>query len=315
MLQKLKINGVVKIFLLLAIASLTYPYGVNAQSSSLRITPSLIKIQARTASNITTPLKIENNSNESVRLNLQLRLFRGSDKENGEIEFLSDKTNSSPIFEKVQILEEDTPTRQVTIGPKQSKSLQLKINLSENEPAADYYFTILFIDQTDYTRDLASAQGFSASLNNQAGIGTNVLLSIGPKKQPDATILDFEAESKQKGPVSMSLRVRNNNSQFFIPKGLILIKNMFGQTVGRIDLPAANILSNSTREIKVSWDEKVLFGLYTADLSLALSEDGPVVYKTTKFSIIPTQLIAGLLIFIVFALIVYTRAKTKLRTV
>src|SRR5438445_12293708 len=100
----------------------------------------------------------------------------------------------------------------------------------------------------------------------------NVLLSVGAKdqsleqtKQPKGSLEEFSAPlSMESGPLPFTIRVKNTGMHFMSVKGVILVKNMFGQTVGRIDIPPTNILANSDRflansEEKTTSSPKVLW--------------------------------------------------------
>src|SRR6185312_6850779 len=130
------------------------------------------------------------------------------------------------------------------------------------------------------------------------GISTNVLLSIGPSGKTTGNIEEFSAPIfTTGGPVPFSLKVSNTSKHFISPQGTILIKNMFGQTIGKVDLLPVNILSNTSRflpsknalDTHAIWPEKFLLGPYSATLTLALSDQGPVYYRTIYFFALPIQ--------------------------
>jgi hypothetical protein len=157
----------------------------------------------------------------------------------------------------------------------------------------------------------------------RGGIGTNVLLSIGPKSPSNGHIKEFTGKKfLTRGPTEFSLKVNNESSHYVNTTGNLLIKNIFGQTVGNINFVPANILSGSSRYIesennsdpnipKIIWDEKFLLGIYKAELTLALSDEGPIFKDTITFFAFPVELIGGLLIVILVTIGMIKRARSK----
>jgi hypothetical protein len=168
-----------------------------------------------------------------------------------------------------------------------------------------------------------------------AGIATNVLLSIGPKGPTQGNIEEFSTPIfNSKGPVPFTVRVRNTSNHFITTKGDIVIKDMFGQNVGKVDLLPVNILSQSVRLIPDSqqspganppaslkayflslksiaavWPETFLFGPYTATLTLALSDQGPLYRRTINFYTFPIGPLFGIIIILIIITAIIIRAK------
>jgi len=304
------------------------PSKANAEGVSLKLSPSLLQIKAQAPVEIKAPLTIENLSDNSVSLKTQFKLFKGN--ANGQVEILSDKDNHSDIFSKIQLTEKDSPLGTLSLGPKQKKDLNLKISIPEGQISSDYYFSLIFVSQPDSTQqNPAGPSGQNSFSNLSGGIAMNIILSIGPKSSPrdeagkaSGSIEEFSSpEFLQGGPVSFNLRVKNSGAHFVSPKGTIYIRNMFGQTIGKIDLPAQNILANSTRSLtndnsvsnSAVWPEKFLLGFYTANLSLDLSPHGPTLTKTTQFAAFPLKLGIGIALGIILFLIIYKRVKLKMK--
>ncbi len=308
----------------------------KADDLSLSIWPPILQIEAVPPSDIRAPFTIENQGFDSVKLKIVYKLFKGSEKENGEVRFLSEKDpfpGANPgIFENVQVVDNNFAIHNLELGPKQEKKLELRIIVPKEERFSDYYFSILFLSDNNISKDASPTQ---AEENSQTltlgGIGMNVLLSIGPNDKPKGIIEEFQAPwYLEAGPVPFSIRVKNTGSHFMSPKGVILIKNMFGQTVGRVNIPETNILAGSSRLLtdseqqkagssadqsspsKAYWRENFLLGFYTASLSLALSDKGPLYTKSIHFIAFPLKFALGVFLVIIIVLIIYFRVKQKL---
>src|ERR1035437_6575254 len=335
MIYELKIrNWKLKIFLIIIISlilNLKFVPAAHAAGLSLGIFPPILQIQATPPTEIKSKILIENLGDDPVDLKIGLKPFIASDKENGQVNYSSDYNLADPfIFDKMQILDGNSSIDSITLAPGQKKELTLEIALSQNEILGDYYFSIIFISANTPTAN-SNISGAAA------GIATNVLLSIGPKGPTQGNIEEFSAPVFiSKGPVPFTVRIRNTSSHFITTKGDIVIKNMFGQSVGKVDLLPVNILAQSVRLIPDSqqspganppaslksyfsnlqsiaavWPETFLFGPYTATLTIALSDQGPLYRRTVNFYAFPAEtLFVILLIILIIAAIVIRAKKT-----
>ncbi len=296
---------------------------------SLGVFPPILQIQATPPTDIRSKILIENMGDEPVDLKIGLKPFTASDKEDGRVNYSNDYNLADPfIFDKMQILDNDTSIDSLTLAPGQQKELTLQIVLPQNEILGDYYFSIIFMSANTPAAD-SNVSGATA------GIATNVLLSIGPKGKTQGNIEEFSAPIlKTRGPVPFTVRIRNTSNHFITTKGDIVIKNMFGQSVGKVDLLPVNILSQTIRSIPDSlqspsanppaslksyllnlksisavWPETFLFGPYTATLTIALSDQGPLYRRTIHFYAFPTETLFGILIIILIISAVIIRIK------
>jgi hypothetical protein len=297
-----------------------------AEGISLGVFPPIIQIQASPPTDVRSKILIQNTGDSPVDLKIGIKPFTASTKEDGQVEYLSDFNYANPfIFERMQILDGDTSIDSITLAPGQQKELILQILLPQNEILGDYYFSVVFISNNEPV-DNSNVSGATA------GIATNVLLSIGPKGKTQGEIEEFSAPLFiPNGPVPFTVRVRNTSDHFITTKGNILIKNMFGQTVGNVSLLPVNILSQTVRSIpdyqqspsatpppslksyilslksiSAVWPEKFLFGPYTATLTVALSDQGPLFKKTINFYSFPLEnlLIIALILLAISAIVV-----------
>ncbi len=290
----------------------------NAQEISVGVDPSILQIEATSPSLVKSPISIENQSNQNVTYSIFLVPFKASSLANGQPEFERDLLDSyKDIFGRIKVSDENGTLTQISLAPKQKKDLTLSIRLKDGEPPKDYYFSVIFVSEAVGEANKESFVGA------RAGIGTNVLLSIGPKSPAKGHIEEFNSEKfSTKGPKEFRLKIRNESSHFVNTSGNLLIKNVFGQTVGNINFVPANILSNSSRFIesdnnknitnpKIIWDEKFLLGIYKAELTVALSEEGPIFKDTFTFFAFPVELIGGLLIVILVTAGMIKRARSR----
>lgn len=277
---------------------------LHAADFSLSISPPLTQITAHPPANIKTPITIQNQSDETIELDILFKPFGASENKDEE---------DSSILDKIQITNEGNFIQSLALSPKQEKKLFLRIDIPENEKEKDYYFSIQFISKPSAIKDDSN---YSQIL---AGIATNVLVSIRSENAKAASdraktaIEEFFAPLfLEKGPVPFTVKIKNAGSHFITTQGIVTIRNVFGQLVGKVDLVPMNILRDSSRSTKVFWHESFMLGFYTATLNVAVSDQYPALTRSIHLFAIPTQgiIIAVVTIFIVF--LIYNSVKKRL---
>jgi hypothetical protein len=323
-------NYILVIFVALVVLVL-FPIKAEASSVSLGIYPPIIQIDALPPASLSTDIQIQNQGEESQDLNILIKPFKPASSENGELSYLfaSDQFGTDPLMaQRIKIMDGNEEINSIILAPKQEKKLKLNVDIPKGETPSDYYFSIIFTSKSQIDNTINVSQ-------NTAGIATNVLLSIGPKAKAEGEITEFSVPFfLESGPVSFTVRVRNQSNFFITPRGSILIKNVFGQTIGRVDLLPVNILANSvrlipgsdqfdTKELKIDakswesqkalWSEKLLIGPYTANIAIALTEDGPVLRKTIYFVGFPIQTTLVSILVLIFLLIIGVKLQEKIK--
>ena len=307
-----KIKNVFKYWYLLVvlvfIGSIT-PQKSFAESLSVGVYPPIIQIQAKPPAIINNPVTLQNGSDQTITYGIFLMPFKASNEKNGEPEF--DKsllTKYSDFFKRVQVSDGNKVITEIKLGPKQKKELNLRISIPRDEFPRDYYFSLLFISQ-----DGSSSE--SSFTGTRAGVGANVLVTLEPKVKSTGYIKEFSSPKFiTRGPVKFTLNLANTSPHYISAEGNILIKNIFGQAIGNVDLIPSNVLSRSERFLgspDVFWNENFLIGLYTADLTLRLSDEGPILKKSITFFAFPLELVLGTIVTLVLVIGIARRVRRK----
>jgi len=305
----------------------------HAQTVDFGVYPPVFQIQAAPPSSIKIPFSIENFIDSSVDLTISLKPFTAAPSENGTVSFVNDLSSypDPSLLQKIQVLDNDAPIQSLTVAPKQKKDLNLSIEIPKDEAKGEYYISLLFTSSNQ--NDLGNS-----SSHTTISIGSNILLSVGPFGDTKGYIEDFSAPPFiSKGPVPFTVKVKNASDHYITPKGDIIISNLFGQTVGKVDLLPVNILSDTVRRIPDSaqsdanskdyariktvvdnnthpvaiWPEKFLIGPYTATITIALSNSGPLYKKTIIFFAFPVEYLLAILITILLIFFIALRVKQK----
>lgn len=310
-----------------------FAFAQSEDAFSLSVFPPVLEINADPPAKVESVLNISNLSENEEALKIIFKSFKLSEKADGTITYLTGNSIEGPdplILQKVKIFEGETPIDRLTLLPLQTKELKLKITLEEGAPIGDYYFSVIFVSGAK-----PSPEGSQAQV--PGGIGTNVILSVGKKGETRGEIKEFSVPSfLSAGPLPITLLLRNNSNHYIVPQGKVIIKNVFGTSVGRIDILPQYILSNSQRYLidanqaspsanlansmaKLSgknrviiWPEKFLFGLYSANLDVKLSDDGPKFTTSTYFFALPLYVLFAASFFAFVLLGIWLKVKRRI---
>ena len=171
------------------------------------------------------------------------------------------------------------------------------------------------------------------SLN--ASLGTLIFLRVNGEAKEEVTIEEFFPNSGgikyplyEFKPLTLSVRIKNTGNIYEQPTGLVTVKDMFGKPVVNLPVNAEEriILPDSTRKFDQVIDDTavgsgLMFGYYTAEVTVKYGSNGQSVTEKTSFWVIPWKLIllgVALLVlaFFVFRILIrrYNRAVVQKAT-
>jgi hypothetical protein len=264
---------------------------------SVSIDPSIIEIEATAPSSPEVNIKLTNKTEKEISFDLELLPF--SMENSGQIKYLGkdeSKAIIARIKNRIKVYDAGIAITAVKLVPLESKILKLKVDVDQNLASGDYYLALVFSTQN------ITAQ--KSTVASKGGIASLVLLSIAPGKTM-GRIAEFSSPFITSGPVPFKLMVGNDSNHYVIPRGRIKITDMFGKSVGRVDILPQYILANSNRLLIDSkkagladqtlvWPEKFLLGIYRAELTLNMSEKGPTYTRTIMFASFPVLIVMGI---------------------
>jgi hypothetical protein len=237
------------------------------------------------------PLTVNNEVNDFV-----------ANGEDGTPKILTDSTKENPYSLKNWI----TEIPKLSLTPRQIVEVPITINVPSNASPGGYYAVVRF------TAQAANPEKSGVSLS--ASLGALVFLKVNGDAKEQLEISEFSTQQDGKNawlfessPVSFLERIKNTGTIHAQPTGKVTIKDAFGKVVAtvNINLEGSNVLPEQTRRFTGKLDSTVignrmLFGRYTAELTVSYGSKGQTLTSTTSFWVIPYRLI----LFIIFAFIV-----------
>lgn len=81
-------------------------------------------------------------------------------------------------------------------------------------------------------------------------------------------LADSEKSFYEKGPIPFEIIFKNDGNVHLAPSGKIEITNLLGKKVGEVTVDSYFAMPNAARRRVVEWDRDMMFGMYTAKLTL-----------------------------------------------
>ena len=141
-----------------------------------------------------------------------------------------------------------------------------------------------------------------------ARIGTLFFITVPGEVTKSGALTDVHVVGDslwyESGPVTFNVSYENTGSVHLNPYGEIRIANLFGEEVGFVELEPWFVLPKSLRSRDISWNREMLFGRYTATVSINRGYDDIVDTATVTFYVLPWKIVLGT--FVVIFLVLFT---------
>ncbi|PLX21217.1 hypothetical protein C0584_03315 [Candidatus Parcubacteria bacterium] len=295
---------------------------VFAQEDTLKmtLTPPLVKNNMNPGETWVSTVKLVNNNQNDLVVYTDIQDFRSSP--DGGVELIpkeeSEGEDSGSGFLRKWMTIMDGP---ITISSFGSVEIPFEIKVPESAEPGGHYAAILV-----GTKPTGEIQGSGISISSM--ISSLILVNISGDVVEEGRIREFTTDKNYyKDPeVNFKLRFENTGNVHLQPKGNIVIKDMFGNEKGLIDINKdtayGNVLPGSTKTWDFSWEgESGIFkmGKYEAVITIHYGEQTTEVdnrtfyfwYVDFKIVSIIAGTILGILLFIFLLIKFYIRRAIK----
>lgn len=274
-------------------------------AQALEIAPPVINLSADPGETVTAEINLRDVSDGQLIVTGEVNDFTAGD-ENGTPKILLDDDELSPYSMRDWF----GPINQLLLEPREIKKLPVQISVPADTAPGGYYAVVRF---TGTPPDL---DGTGVSLS--ASLGALIFMQVNGDAEEGLEIEEFTTQASngavtslfQSAPITFVERLKNTGNLHQQPSGQITITDMFGRKVATINvnLPPRNILPDSIRKFEQSLDSsvignKILFGLYKAELKVTYGTDQQTVTSSLSFWVIPYMLIAIIVVGLIVAFI------------
>lgn len=268
---------------------------------ALEIAPPVLNLRGDPGASVRGTINLRDVSPNALVVTNEINDFTAQGEE-GIPKLLLDEGESSPYSMKTWF----RPIGQLTLKPKEIREMPFTIDIPASAAPGGYYAVIRFS---------ASAPDIDSSgVSLAASIGALVFLRVNGDAQEKLSVVGFNTVTKDNKPrslfegtpINFAVRVKNEGNVHEQPAGRIMITDMFGKTTAgiNVNLPPRNVLPGSIRRFETPLDKtvignKMLFGRYTAELTLTYGTNKQTITKKTSFWVIPYTLIVGVIVALV----------------
>jgi len=300
---------------ILGIAAITLSAGlfismpVNAQTSSansaqgIEVSPASVELNAKPGGTYIITLHIHNVTSSSMVYTSSVQDFNSSG-ETGSPHIILD----SKLPETASVRTWVGMIPKFTIGAQQQQEVTAKVVVPSNAEPGGHYGVLSFSG--------TAPQLNSTGVGLSASVGVLMLMRVDGAITEKADVASFYSANNDKqtsffetSPVSFVTRIKNTGNIHIKPSVNIEIRDMFGGIAKTLKAneSSANVLPNSIRRFDSKTDNSMMFGMYTANLSVGYGTNGQAITNTITFWVIPYKLVLAVLFIISTIIYIFSR--------
>lgn len=274
--------------------------GISAQTTGVTISPLTFELTANPGDVFSNKLKVYNQTDSTMAIKMEIEDFTVTG-EKGEVIIEPAGTETYSLAQWIT-----TEPETFTLTPKEQKIVDFTINVPVNAEPGGHYGSVLASTVgaiTEGTPGVGVAQK----------VGALILLTVSGEIEEELIVKEFSALSfSEYGPVSFTIKFENTGTVHLRPRGFVTITNWWGKKVADIEFPQLNVIPGAVRRIEASWENKWLFGKYTATLVGGYGTiNTPLEPSVFNFWVIPWKIVSG--VFVALFLIIFYFYKTRKR--
>jgi len=288
------------IILILVIGGLILANSASAQATGITISPLNFELTANGGDTLINTLKVYNPTDSVISIKMEAEDFK-TVGETGEVIVAPEEEITYSLKRWVKI----TPA-EFALEPKEQKFVDFEISVPENAEPGGKYGSILASTTGVIGREVTGAAVAQK-------VGALLLLTVAGEVKESLTIKEFTAPSfLEYGPVSFAMRFENIGTVHVRPRGFVTITNWWGKKVADVEFPQLNVIPGSIRKIETSWQNKWLFGKYTAMLvgsygTANLPFNPPIL----TFWVFPWKLALGMILVLILILAFFYKTRRR----
>ncbi len=269
---------------------------------AVTVSPLNFELNSNPGDRIDNYIKIYNDTDSEISVKMEIEDFAASG-ERGEVLLKADDSISTYSLRKWVSMNPEV----FNLAPRSTQVVQFSISVPENAEPGGHYASIL--------ASISSAGVESTGVGVAQKVGSLLLLSVSGELFEKMDITEFSApEFSEYGPKELVVKFSNSGTIHSKPRGFVIIKNMLGAEVAKIDIPQLNVLPQSSRKINIPVKLDNQIGKYEASLVAIYGASNEPVSAVVRYWVFPWKFIfGGLAVFIITIIFIYkTRKRWRL---
>lgn len=271
-----------------------------AETQGFQISPPVTELTLEPGTSSRGIMKVTNLTDAQMTLTISKQNFVAKGEE-GEVELLD---LGNPLYSLAPWF---TPSRSsIDVPPKATKEVEYTIAVPKDAEPGGRYGSIIF---DTVPPKLPSGQSGATVKQRLAGL---IFLRIGGQAHEQISIASYKTAKNfyEYGPITFETRIKNDGNVHAKPTGEIVVKNMLGFKTATIKLDEKNVIPSATRKLNTELKRKLMFGHYTAELTLHNGAKQTLT-ASTSFTVIPYKLLA--IVLVVLLVVGFFFWKTRRR--
>lgn len=251
----------------------------------------------------TVEITVTNRTGERRRFNLSVEDMQGSQDSVQSLVLLGSDRGPYSVRDYISM-----PHTSFELDHNQRARIPVTIRVPVDAEAGGLYGSVL-VDTVAIEAKPGNTGGAVPQSAIIARIGTLFFVTVPGDVKKEGGLVNFETIPKQTffqgGPVNFGILFENRGAIHLAPYGELRITNVFDEEIGFTKLEPWFVLPQGLRLREVSWDNKFLFGRYTATVYVNRSYDDVIDEKSYTFWVLPWKpLVAGFVavFFIIFCI-------------
>lgn len=208
-------------------------------------------------------------------------------------------------------------TTEFTLNHGQRMILPVEITIPEDAEPGGLYGSLL-VNAVPPKAEGATEEGQAqGQIQLVTRLGALFFVRVNGEAKEEGALKDFTMQKNfyEKGPVSFQILYENTGDVHVNPYGIVEIKNIFGRKVDEIRILPYFAMPSSLRLREAVWERGLLFGKYTASLSLNRGYKNIIDQKSITFWVFPWKIIlaGALALILVISFFVWVASRFEFR--
>ena len=263
--------------------------------------PGRAELELKPGQSAVFEISVANRISDNRRFELAVEDVAGTDDAGRAVVFLGDQTGPYTLKDYISF-----PEKTFTLDLGDRARIPVTITIPEDAEPGGYYGGVLVSTIQDDGINEGAGTARSPII---ARVGTLFFITV-----PGEVVKSGETKSVtltqnkywfEKGPIDLSILYENTGSVHLNPYGEVRITNLFNEEVGFVELEPWFVLPKSLRARDVSWNREMLFGRYTATVSINRGYDDIVDTSTVTFYVLPWKIVLGTFVVIFLVLFIF----------
>lgn len=277
--------------------------GGGAVVGDFVVGPGKVDLTIKPGESQTIEMLVSNRTGERRKFNITMEDAEGSTDTAVPIVLLGDDRGPYSLKDYVSV-----PAQSFELDHNKRARIPVTISIPKDAEPGGLYGSVL-IDTVAIKGEEGNTNGTAPQSAIIARIGTLFFITVPGDVAREGSLKDFTTVPPKQfyteGPVSFGILFENTGSMHLAPYGEIRVTNIFGDEVGFIELDPWFVFPKSLRLREVTWDREILFGRYTATLSVNRSYENIIDTKSYVFWMLPWKPLLGVFTAVFVVLFIF----------